>query len=94
MHGLWYDYFYYYEWHRYFPVLLVITPLSPYTHPCLHVHTLVSIYTYLTQGAEFFTQETARLERMVKGGAASQAKVEEMLKKLSVLSAFSDTAEE
>lgn len=45
------------------------------------------------QGTTFFEQETGRLERMVKGGAASQAKVEEMLKKLSVLSAFTDKPE-
>lgn len=42
------------------------------------------------QGTTYFKQEADRLERMVKGGAASQTKVQEMLRKLSVLSAFVD----
>lgn len=42
------------------------------------------------QGVAYFKQEMDRLERMVKGGAASQTKVQEMLRKLSVLSAFVD----
>lgn len=44
----------------------------------------------LSQGMDYFKSETDRLERMVKGGAASQTKVQEMLRKLSVLSAFVD----
>jgi hypothetical protein len=37
---------------------------------------------------EFFAKEHARLQRMMGSGSVAEAKLQEMLKKTSVLSAF------
>lgn len=42
------------------------------------------------QGNEYFATELARLERMIGSGSLSAAKLDEMSRKTSVLSAFTE----
>ena len=42
----------------------------------------------IVQGKDYYQTEADRLERLVRGGKASPSKMNEILSKLSVLSAF------
>ncbi len=42
----------------------------------------------LEKGADYFTKEKARLERMLGSGSVAAAKAEEMIRKSSILGAF------
>ncbi len=48
----------------------------------------------LLQGNDFFAKEQARLDRMVSSGSVAAKKVDDMLKKSSVLGAFVPEEEE
>ena len=59
-----------------------------------HTHTLITADTPLAppQGMDYFAKGQARLERMMASGGVAAAKVTEMARKASVLSAFSPDA--
>ncbi len=46
------------------------------------------------QGPDYFTKETGRLERLLASGSVASNKMDEISKKLSVLSAFLPEAQE
>lgn len=48
----------------------------------------------LEKGVEYFEKEQARLERMIGTGSVAAAKVDEMSRKISVLTAFTEKEEE
>ena len=62
---------------------------------CLKLDTAAcNVLSASVQGVDFFAKEHARLQRMMGSGSVAEAKLQEMLKKTSVLSSFLPAEEE